>query len=83
MIVLCKMVYNLTKNVCDMLYCFLLIETLMLFSFFFFFNYYYYFLFAFIRYDFRAGFWGVMGQPCLGIISVRSNHSWLMHLFVR
>ncbi|RWW46604.1 hypothetical protein BHE74_00047456 [Ensete ventricosum] len=21
------------------------------------------------RYDYRAGFWGVMGHPCLGIIS--------------
>ncbi|KDO76476.1 hypothetical protein CISIN_1g002433mg [Citrus sinensis] len=34
-------------------------------------------------YDFRAGFWGVMGQPCLGIILVRSNHSWLIYLFVQ
>lgn len=24
----------------------------------------------FDRYDFRAGFWGVMGGPCLGIIFV-------------
>lgn len=23
------------------------------------------------RYDYRAGFWGVMGQPCLGMIPVR------------
>ncbi|RRT71590.1 hypothetical protein BHE74_00032321 [Ensete ventricosum] len=22
-------------------------------------------------YDYRAGFWGVMGQPCLGIIPVK------------
>lgn len=26
--------------------------------------------FCFTRYDFRAGFWGVMGHPCLGIIPV-------------
>lgn len=26
---------------------------------------------GFTRYDFKAGFWGVMGQPCLGIIPVR------------
>jgi hypothetical protein len=23
------------------------------------------------RYDYRAGFWGVIGQPCLGMIPVR------------
>jgi hypothetical protein len=23
------------------------------------------------RYDYRAGFWGVMGQSCLGMIPVR------------
>jgi len=26
--------------------------------------------FALNRYDFKGGFWGVMGGPCLGIIPV-------------
>lgn len=29
--------------------------------------------FPLYRYDFRAGFWGVIGGPCLGIIPVSST----------
>ena len=32
-------------------------------------------IFCSLRYDYRAGFWGVMGGPCLGIIPVSSRNS--------
>jgi len=38
---------------------------------------------AFSRYDVRAGFWGVTGQPCLGIIPVRSRYHWFGYFFFR
>lgn len=34
-----------------------------------------------IRYDYRAGFWGVMGNPCLGIIPVRT-FTFLLYYFI-
>ena len=37
---------------------------------------------AIIRYDVRAGFWGKTGEPCLGIIPVRSRVFSLHFLFV-
>jgi hypothetical protein len=32
-----------------------------------------------LRYDYRAGFWGVMGRPCLGMIPVSAAVVDFMH----
>jgi hypothetical protein len=37
--------------------------------------FFFFFSICLTRYDFRAGFWGIIGGPCLGIIPVRSTNS--------